>query len=339
MRTIPGAALTLAAVLTIAGGAAGMTGNAPAAVAAPMIDQGGYPMEPAPMPAISPYSYPIMPAPMVMPMPMLATPAIVSAPAASNTMTTAAGRVSIADFAFSPASITVHVGDSVTWTNSDSVPHTTTSDTEIWNSGALQPGASFSHTFTSAGSFAYHCMIHPFMTGTVIVQPAGAAAPAAAPVPSPAPTTAVAAPSQAAGVQVSYAAGWNLVAGSAGAILAQDDGPLYSLRSGDTDYEVLASGTPLIAGTGYWAFFDTPTSETLPAGNPQPAVLQLPAGQFVMIGNPGTVPTTVSGADAVFTYDPVKGYQSTTMLQPGQGAWAFSAAGAQIMLSSAPNGG
>ena len=69
--------------------------------------------------------------------------------------------------------MTVPVGTTVTWTNMDAVAHTTTSDTGAWDSGTLTPGASFQHTFTSPGTFTYHCMIHPYMHGTIVVQSAG----------------------------------------------------------------------------------------------------------------------------------------------------------------------
>ncbi len=78
--------------------------------------------------------------------------------------------VTIASSAFSPASITVPVGSMVTWTNKDAIAHTTTSDGAGWDSGSLAQNASFAHTFTAKGTFTYHCSIHPFMTGTVMVQ-------------------------------------------------------------------------------------------------------------------------------------------------------------------------
>ena len=88
-----------------------------------------------------------------------------------------ANTVHIADFAFNPSTITVMAGDTVTWMNtSKTTPHTTTSDAGLWDSGQLQPGASFSHAFTTAGTFSYHCMIHPFMMGTVTVMAATSAA-------------------------------------------------------------------------------------------------------------------------------------------------------------------
>jgi plastocyanin len=58
----------------------------------------------------------------------------------------------------------------VTWVNTDSIPHTSTSDASGWNSGTLAPGQQFNFTFSTNGTFHYHCAIHPAMIGTVIVQ-------------------------------------------------------------------------------------------------------------------------------------------------------------------------
>ena len=81
--------------------------------------------------------------------------------------------VSIKGFAFSPASLTVSTGTTVTWTNNDSVTHTVTSDTGAFSSGNLDPGQTFSFTFSQAGTFAYHCSIHTSMHGTVTVNTSG----------------------------------------------------------------------------------------------------------------------------------------------------------------------
>ena len=80
-----------------------------------------------------------------------------------------AAEVKISNFAFDPSSLTVKVGTTVTWTNQDSAPHTITSDAGDWDSGQLSNGQSFSHTFDQAGTFAYHCSVHPSMTGTIVV--------------------------------------------------------------------------------------------------------------------------------------------------------------------------
>jgi plastocyanin len=80
--------------------------------------------------------------------------------------------VNIAGQAFDPASVTVSVGDSVTWTNADGVAHTATADDASFDTGNIAAGGSDSVTFSTAGSFPYHCAIHPAMTGTVTVQAA-----------------------------------------------------------------------------------------------------------------------------------------------------------------------
>ena len=80
-------------------------------------------------------------------------------------------NMSIVNFAFSPPTVNINVNDSVKWTWAGS-PHSTTSDTGLWESGVLGTGATFTQTFTSAGSFPFHCSVHPFMTGTIGVQSA-----------------------------------------------------------------------------------------------------------------------------------------------------------------------
>ena len=78
-------------------------------------------------------------------------------------------------FAFSPATLTIKAGTTVTWKNNTAVGHTVTSDDgKTFDSGTSNPitaqGGTFSFTFTTAGTFAYHCEIHPFMKATIIVQ-------------------------------------------------------------------------------------------------------------------------------------------------------------------------
>jgi plastocyanin len=72
--------------------------------------------------------------------------------------------------AFAPNPITVGVGGSVTWTNNDNTSHNATANDGTWNSGNIAPGASFTRSFPTAGSFPYHCTIHPGMVATVVVQ-------------------------------------------------------------------------------------------------------------------------------------------------------------------------
>lgn len=80
--------------------------------------------------------------------------------------------VSIAGLAFNPNSVTVNVGDTVTWTNDDDVDHTVTSDSAAWNVAGLGPTGQFTFEFITAGTYTYHCDIHPEMTGTVVVEEA-----------------------------------------------------------------------------------------------------------------------------------------------------------------------
>jgi plastocyanin len=87
--------------------------------------------------------------------------------------------VDIKDLAFSPASIQVVQGDTVTWTNSEEImPHDATSGTagqpdvgQLFASEILMPGQSFSVTFADAGEFVYLCKLHPTMIGVVVVLP------------------------------------------------------------------------------------------------------------------------------------------------------------------------
>lgn len=81
--------------------------------------------------------------------------------------------VTIVDFQFNPGSITIHTGDTITWTNNGSQPHTATANDHSFDTGVLQKGQSGSHTFSQAGTFTYFCTIHPFMHGTINVVGSG----------------------------------------------------------------------------------------------------------------------------------------------------------------------
>lgn len=89
--------------------------------------------------------------------------------AATTTAATATNAATIKGFSFQPEVLKVKVGAKVTWTNDDTVAHTVTADTNSFASGNLQPGGSFSFTFTRPGTYAYHCSIHPSMHGSVVV--------------------------------------------------------------------------------------------------------------------------------------------------------------------------
>ncbi|MEO6396857.1 MAG: CHRD domain-containing protein, partial [Tepidiformaceae bacterium] len=82
--------------------------------------------------------------------------------------------VTITNFAFTPATLTVAVGDTVTWTNASVSPHTVTSDASgtTLASGNIAPAGTYAKTFSAAGVFPYHCEIHSSMVGTVTVTAA-----------------------------------------------------------------------------------------------------------------------------------------------------------------------
>ncbi|OCB64197.1 amidase [Mycobacterium malmoense] len=78
-------------------------------------------------------------------------------------------QVNIDGFAFAPATLTVSVGTTVTWTNRDEEPHTVAASDGSFHSPGMGTGATFTHTFTTPGTFEYVCSIHPMMRGTVVV--------------------------------------------------------------------------------------------------------------------------------------------------------------------------
>jgi plastocyanin len=91
--------------------------------------------------------------------------------AQGNTTTAASSNtINIVNFTFTPGTLTVKAGTTVTWTNNDTTTHRPASDSGLFDSGDLAPGATFSFTFNIPGTFPYHCTIHTYMTGKVIVQ-------------------------------------------------------------------------------------------------------------------------------------------------------------------------
>ena len=79
-------------------------------------------------------------------------------------------EVKIDNFSFGPATLTVPVGTTVTWTNRDDIPHTVVSTDGVFKSKVLDTDEKFSFTFSKAGTYPYFCSIHPKMTGKVVVQ-------------------------------------------------------------------------------------------------------------------------------------------------------------------------
>ena len=81
-----------------------------------------------------------------------------------------AGAVTIQNFAFSPAEITIAKGETVTWTNEDSSPHQIASDNGKFQGPSFSKGQTYSFTFNDTGAFPYHCAIHPMMKGNIVVK-------------------------------------------------------------------------------------------------------------------------------------------------------------------------
>ena|SRR5215831_7794806 len=88
----------------------------------------------------------------------------------SNNTTSSNPNLSIKNMAFSVTTLQITAGTTVKWTNNDGIAHTVTANDGSFDSGNIAPGASYSKTFSTKGSFAYHCNIHPMMTATVVVQ-------------------------------------------------------------------------------------------------------------------------------------------------------------------------
>ena len=102
-----------------------------------------------------------------------ATTAAPGVTTSGGTATSAAGnavQVIMINRSYNPQQVTVKVGDTVTWVNQDSPQHDVVADNGEFKSSLFDKGGTFSFTFTKAGTFPYHCSIHPGMVGTVVVQ-------------------------------------------------------------------------------------------------------------------------------------------------------------------------
>jgi plastocyanin len=161
-------------------------GSAPEEAPAP--DSEAAPVEPAPAPAPEPAPAPV-PEPAPAPAPEPAAPVDPAAVAQAEVppedsaapkkrkdrpkaRAAASTTVTIRDFEYAPPTVTIDVGDTVTWSNDGPTGHTATADGGSFDTGLLADGESGSHTFDQAGSFSYFCEPHPFMKGTVTVQAA-----------------------------------------------------------------------------------------------------------------------------------------------------------------------
>lgn len=187
-----------------------------------------------------------------------------------------------------------------------------------WDFGDGTTGstAAPTHTYQSAGTFTIGLTVTDPSTGQSASDTATALITAGGPV-------------------VSYAAGWNLVSGPAGTPFTQANSPLYTLRPGNSTYQVINGADGVQAGFGYWAYFNQPTTVTLSGTSTQSASVNVPAGEFVMVGNPSASSSvTIHGADYAISWDPqINQYKPVSSLAPGAGAWVFVAAGGAVSLT------
>jgi LPXTG-motif cell wall-anchored protein len=173
------AALLLPSSLLASEDADPASADTPAAETTPAEEVPAAPTDPAPAPeqpapaAEQPPAPPEQPA--AVPEQPAAAPAPPDEPAPERRHRTvaraaASGSVTIADFQFTPAQITIDQGDTVTWTNNGPSAHSATAPNGSFDTGILPAGESGSHTFSDAGTFSYICTPHPNMHGTIVVR-------------------------------------------------------------------------------------------------------------------------------------------------------------------------
>ena len=205
-----------------------------------------------------------------------------AAPRAAETKT-----VSIKDFAFDPKTISINIGDTITWTNDGPSPHTVTADNGNFDAGNLDKGATFSHTFDTAGTFAYYCKYHGSkggvsMAASVTVGAAAGAAPAAA-----TPSGTIDAADQAlanGGITVA-----NVTAGQNGWIVAHlDEGGKPGKVIGHTAVKTGENKNVVIA-----------LSEAVPAGGKLWPMLHIDAGTIGTYEFPGADAPVIVGGNII----------------------------------------
>lgn len=81
-----------------------------------------------------------------------------------------AAKAEMRTMTFSPNRVEIAAGNAITWTNNDQLVHTITADDGSWDSGPIEPGKTWSHTFAQPGEYSFHCTPHPFMKGVVVVR-------------------------------------------------------------------------------------------------------------------------------------------------------------------------
>lgn len=248
---------------------------------------------------------------------------VVTSSGTSNAFTFSYVTTPVTNVQIVNAPTTGTVGQSVTFSAATAVPGSTgaTISSYSWNfgDGGMATGQTVTHVYNTASTY----------TVTLTVTDSNGATGTATTTITISPST----PPTQPGITVTYPAGWNLVAGPTGTVITGNIGPLYTYQANDTAYEVIPSGTPLQSGQGYWAYFNAPTTVTIPLAASNTMTVSIPSSHFIMIGNATNKTVTVSGADVVYTYTTSAGYQATTTLQPGQGAWAFSYNGGTLTLT------
>ena len=95
---------------------------------------------------------------------------LVAASSLSSAVPADSSQIVIKDFMFTPNSLTVKAGATVTWVNKDDEPHSVSSDTGLFRSGAVDTNETFSFKFDKPGTYHFTCAIHPRMVGTIVVQ-------------------------------------------------------------------------------------------------------------------------------------------------------------------------
>jgi len=243
----------------------------------------------------------------------------------ANVANAATTSVSTDNYFFSPSSLTVNVGDTVTWTNPTGIQHTSTSDTGVWSSPVLNPGGVFSFTFMNPGVFSYHCTFHSGfgMVGTITVLEA--ATPTTSVPSTPTPT---AGPSGSVGGR-----GFTLGLGSidmswiGGTLQAGYIVGKLSLTSGLT---ILPSSGPLPASAVSF-------SDTSPLTDPAYCYAVLPLGASGLLGQSDllcVLPNTAAGAGAATNFSIQLNQSSTATLR-----WVPPSNAAQFFLAAIPLNG
>ena len=202
----------------------------------------------------------------------------------------------------------------------------------LWDFGDGQTagGSSVSHIYAASGTYTVRLTVTDSITGQSATGATTASIGAGVQT-----VVGAAAPTLGTAPVVTYAAGWNLVAGPGGTPFPQSLSPLYTWRPGDTIYEVLNPTSGVQAGFGYWAYFAQPASVPLTGAGMNSAATNVSAGQWSLVGNPSaTEAVVIHGADLAVRWNAQTGqYQNVEALAPGAGAWVFVRDGGTVTLS------